>query len=159
MTLAELGPYLEALAVKAGYAAIPGADSIGESFRDEIKKRLTERSHVRGTRTPSPPGSVPAKESGALADSVKSYPASTPVVATSPVGPNLGPRDWVNEYGLSNIRPVRFQYMHFFYDGERYEKRVDVPQREYMLSTAEIVARDPAVAEKAAGAFYAYLWG
>lgn len=159
MTLAELGPYLEALAVKAGYAAIPGADSIGESFRDEIQRRLTGQSHVRGTRTPSPPGGVPAKESGALAASVTMTPASTPVVATSPVGPNLSPRDWVNEWGLANIRPTRFQYMHFFYDGERFEKRVDVPQREYMLSTAEIVARDDAVAQKAAAAFYAYLWG
>lgn len=159
MTLDELPAFLGALAVKAGYAAIPGADSLGESFRDEIKQRLTARSHVRGTRTPSPPGSVPAKESGALADSVTMTPATTPVVATSPVGPNLSPRDWVNEYGKSGIRPVHAPYMVFEYDGWKHMKVVNVPQREYMLSTAEIVARDDAVATKAAGAFYAYLWG
>lgn len=159
MTLAELGPYLEALAVKAGYAAIPAADSIGESFRDEIKKRLTALSHVRGTRTPAPPGGPPAKESGALADSVKSYPATTPVVATSPVGPNLSPRDWVQEEGLSGIRPSHMPYMKFVYGDLYRAKVVNVPQREYMVSTAEIVAHDGAVAQKAAEAFYAAMWG
>lgn len=159
MTLEELPAYLEALAVKAGYAAIPGADSIGESFRDEIKHRLTERSHARGTRTPSPPGSVPAKESGALAGSVTMTPATAPVVATAPVGPNLGPRDWVNEEGKTGIRPVHAPYMVFEYGGWKRMRVVNVPQREYMLSTAEIVARDDAVAQKAAAAFYAAMWG
>lgn len=162
MTLAELGPYLEGLAVKAGLAAIPGADSIGESFRDEIKKRLTERSHVRGTRTPSPPGSVPAKESGALAGSVTMTPASTPVVAVAPVGPNLPPRDAVNEVGgHMHARAGNRRGMVFFYDppGWYHAQHVSVPAREYMLSTAVIVAADPAVADKAAAAFYAAMWG
>lgn len=162
MTLAELGPYLEALAVRAGYAAIPGADSLGESFRDEIKHRLTARSHERGTRTPSPPGSVPAKESGGLADSVKSYPASTPVVATSPVGPNAPPKDAVQEEGgHMHARPGNRRGMVFLYSppGWYHAQHVSVPAREYMLSSAEIAARDDAVAAKAAGAFYAYLWG
>jgi hypothetical protein len=159
VTLEELPGYLRALAVRAGDAAIPGADKLGADFRDEIKRRLTERSHERGTRTPSPPGGVPAAESGDLAGSVTMYPASTPVVATARVGPNMPPRDAVNEYGMDGIRPVRFEYMHFFYDGEQYRKVVNVPQREYVESTANIVARDEGVAAGVAGAFYAALWG
>lgn len=162
MTLAELAAYLEMLAVRAGYAAIPAADSIGESFRDEIKRRLTALSHDRGTRTPAPEGGPPAKESGKLADSVTMTPATTPVVATAPVGPNMPPRDAVQEFGGSmHARPGNRRGMVFFYDppGWYHAQHVTVPAREYMLSTAKIVARDGAVAAKAAGAFYAAMWG
>lgn len=159
MTLDELPGYLRALAVRAGYAAIPGADKLGADFRDEIKERLTALSHARGTRTPAPPGGPPAMESGDLAGSVTMDPASTPVVATAVVGPRLPPRDWVNEFGKDGIRPVHAEYMRFYYNGLQLRKVVNVPQREYMVSTAEIVAHDGAVAAAVAAAFYAALWG
>lgn len=147
------------LAVRAGEAMIPAADAMGSSFEIEVKRRLTEKSHERGTRTPAPPGGPPAMESGALAASVTMDPASTPVVATASVAPHLPPRDWVNEYGLSGIRPVRAKYMHFWYDGERFEKIVNVPERSYMRSTAEIMAADGSLTDAAAAAFYAAMWG
>jgi hypothetical protein len=162
VTLDELPGLLRALAVRAGYAAIPGADKLGADFRDEIKHRLTALSHERGTRTPAPPGGPPAKESGALADSVTMTPASTPVVAVAPVGPNCSPRDAVQEEGGSmHARAGNSRGMVFFYDppGWYHAQHVKVPQREYMLSTAEIVARDGAVAAAVAAAFYAALWG
>ena len=159
MTLAELAAYLRVLEVRAGYAAIPGADKLGGDFRDAIKQRLTALSHARGTVTPAPPGGPPAMESGALAGSVTMTPASTPVVAVAPVGPNLGPRDWVQEDGLDGIRPAHFQYMRYYYGGLRLSKVVNVPQREYMESTANIVAADGAVASAVAAAFYTALWG
>jgi hypothetical protein len=159
VTLEELPAYLEAIAVRAGYAAIPAADVMGADLRDAVKKRLTEMSHARGTRTPAPPGGPPAMESGDLAGSVKMYPASTPVVATAKVGPNMPPRDAVNEFGMSGIRPVRAKYMRFYYDGLVLAKVVNVPQREYMESTAEIVAHDGSLAAATAAAFYAALWG
>lgn len=160
MTLDELPGYLRMLAARAGYAAIPAANSIGESFRDEIRHRLTERSHERGTRTPAPAGGPPAKESGKLAESVTMTPATTPVVATSPVGPNLPPRDAVQEYGGEmHARPGNRRGMVFLYGDWYHAQHVTVPAREYMLSTAEIVARDGAVATRAAGAFYRAMWG
>lgn len=159
MTLEELPGYLEALAIRAGEAAIPGADALGAAFRDEIKRRLTAVSHERGTRTPAPAGGPPAKESGDLAASVKMDPATTPVVATAVVGPHLPPRDFVQEFGMDGIRPVRAPRMVFYYSGLYRARVVNVPQREYMVSTAEIVARDGAVATKVAGAFYAAMWG
>lgn len=159
MTLAELPAYLEALAVRAGYAAIPGADAIGSVFRDEVKKRLTALSHERPTRTPAPPGGPPAMESGGLAASVTMDPASTPVVATAVVGPHAPPKDYVQEYGMT-IHAKSRGGMRFQYGSDFYRARVvRVPEREYMLSSAEIVAHDGSAATEAAGAFYAAMWG
>ena len=160
MTLAEFAAYMQALAVKAGLAVIPATNAMADLDRDEIKKRLTERGHARGTRTPAPPGSVPAMESGDLAGSVANNPrASTPVVAVATVGPHMPPRDAVNEWGLDGIRPVRAKYMRFYYDGLQLRKVVNVPQREYMLSTVMILVGDGQLHDVAAAAFYAALWG
>jgi hypothetical protein len=60
---------------------------------------------------------------------------------------------------MDGIRPVRAEYMRFYYDGLQLRKVVNVPQREYMESTANIVARDGAVAAAVAAAFYAAMWG
>ena len=157
MRLAELPGYLEALAVRAGEAAIPGADAMGEAFRDEVKRRLTERSHPRGTRTPSPPGSPPAKESGDLAASVSMDPATTPVVATASVSPHTI-YDAVQEYG-DTIHVRNAKYMHFWYDGEYFAKTVVVPERSYMRSTLELMLADGSLSRAAAEAFYAAMWG
>ena len=163
MTLDELPGYLRMLAARAGEAAIPAADTLGGEFRDAIKHRLTALSHERGTRTPAPAGGPPAKESGGLADSVRvvRY-ASTPVVATAVVGPNLPPRDAVQEFGGEmRARPGNRRGMVFFYDppGWYHAQHVKVPPREYMVSTAKIVASDGSVAAGVAAAFYAAMWG
>ena len=159
MTLEELPGYLLMLAARAGEAAIPAADAMGGDFRDEVKRRLTEKSHARGTRTPAPPGGPPAMESGDLAGSVTMTPATTPVVATASVGPNLPPRDYVQEFGMRGIRPVRAPRMVFVY-GDLYRARVvNVPERSYMASTARLMAADGSLAQAAADAFYAAMWG
>lgn len=159
MRLAELPSYLEMLAVRAGEAAIPGADAMGGDFRDEVKRRLTIRSHPRGTRTPSAPGEPPARESGDLAASVSMDPATTPVIATATVGPNMPPRDAVQEFGMAGIRPVRTPFMVYEYDGLHFSKVVNVPERSYMRSTAELMAGDGRLADAAAEAFYRAMWG
>ena len=160
MTLDELPGYLRMLAARAGEAAIPAADKLGSEFRDEIRHRLTEKSHARGTRTPAPPGGPPAMESGRLAGSVTMTPATTPVVATAVVGPNMPPRDYVQEFGgTMRAKPGNHRGMVFLYGDWYNAQRVTVPAREYMLSTAEIVARDGAVAQGVADVFYAAIWG
>ena len=114
MTLDELPGVLRALAVRAGEAAIPGADKLGGEFRDAIKRRLTALSHERPSRTPAPAGGPPAMESGGLAGSVAMVPASTPVVATAVVGPHASPKDYVQEFGMTIFAKsrggMRFQY-------------------------------------------------
>jgi hypothetical protein len=159
ITMAELPGMWRGIRDRAAFAVIPAADAMGRSFQDEVKRRLTERSHARGTRTPSPAGSPPAMESGQLAGSVAMIPASTPVIARSYVGPHRPPRDWVNEYGLDGIRPMRAKYMRFFYDGLRFEQVVNVPERSYIRSTVELMVADGSLTRVAAEAFYAYLWG
>jgi hypothetical protein len=158
MTLDELPGYLRMLAARAGEAAIPAADAMGGSYRDEVKKRLTALSHVRGTRTPAPPGGPPAMESGGLAASVAMVPASTPVVATASVAPHAPPRDWVQEYGHTmHARPGGL--MAFFYGDIYLVKTVTVPERSYMRSTLDLMVGSGELTRAAAGAFYRAMWG
>jgi hypothetical protein len=159
VTLDELPGYLRMLAVRAGEAAIPASNGMSGAFDKEVKRRLTALSHARGTRTPAPPGGPPAMESGQLAGSVQQVPASTPVVATSSVAPHKSPRDWVQEFGMDGIRPVRAPYMRFTY-GDRYRaKVVNVPDRSYMRTTTDLMVADGSLTRAAAGAFYAAMWG
>jgi hypothetical protein len=159
MTLDELPGLLRGLAVRAGEAAIPGADAMGGAYRDGVKKALTALSHARGTVTPAPPGGPPAMESGALAASVSMVPASTPVVATAQISPHVSPRDFVQEFGMSGIRPVRAEYMRYYYNGLRLSKIVNVPERSYMRTTADRMSADGSLSGPAAAAFYASMWG
>jgi hypothetical protein len=159
VTLDELPGYLRMLAARAGYAAIPASNGMSEAFEKEVKRRLTALSHVRGTRTPAPPGGPPAMESGDLAGSVAQVPASTPVVAVSSVAPHMPPRDAVQEWGMSDIRPVRAPRMVFWY-GDLYRASVvNVPERSYMRSTVDLMVADGSLTQDAAGAFYAAMWG
>ena len=159
MTLEELPAYLLMLAARAGEAAIPAADAMGWEFTQEVKKRLTARSHERGTRTPAPAGEPPAMESGLLAGSVVMIPAATPVVATASVSPHVSPRDWVQEWGKDGIRPVRAKYMVYEYDGLHFSTVVNVPERSYMRSTVDLMVADGSLTRAAAEAFYAAMWG
>lgn len=159
MTLEELPGYLRMLAVRAGEAAIPTANAMGESFESNVIHRLTALAHRRGTRTPAPAGGPPAMESGALAGSVNMDPASTPVVATAKVGPRLPPRDWVQEWGCDNITPRRAPRMIFIYGDLYRARRVDVPSRSYLRSTVALMVADGQFTTEAAKAFYAAMWG
>lgn len=159
MTLEELPGYLRMLAARAGEAAIPASDAMGWDFTVEVKRRLTAVWHERGTITPAAAGGPPAAETGLLAGSVTMIPAATPVVATSSVSPHVSPRDWVQEWGLDGIRPVRAKYMRFTYGGPRKAKVVNVPERSYMRSTVTIMVADGALTGAAARAFYAAMWG
>jgi hypothetical protein len=157
MRLAELPAYLQMLAVRAGEAAIPAADAMGEAYQSEVKTVLTRMSHERGTRTPSPPGEPPAMESGDLAGSVTMVPATTPVIATSSVSPHRV-YDWVQEYGAT-IHAHGTGFMHFFYEGERFERTVHIPERSYVRSTVTRMIASGELTAAAAEAFYRAMWG
>lgn len=158
MRLAELPGYLRMLQERAALAAIPAADGMARQYETEVKKALTQRSHERPTRTPSPPGEPPAMESGTLVDSVAMVPASTPVVATSSVSPHASPRDWVQEYGLV-IRAKSPGGMRFTYGDSRYRAyTVRVPERSYVRSTVDRMVADGSLSEAAALAFYEAMW-
>lgn len=161
MTFEELAGLLRVLAVRCGEAAIPAANGMAREFSNELKRRLTERSHVRGTRTPAPPGSVPAKESGLLAFSVRVDPyASTPVVATAVAGPHMPPRDAVQEFGGSmHARPGNRRGMTFLYGDMYHAQHVTVPAREYMISTVNILIADGELTRAAEEAWYRAMWG
>ena len=159
MTLDERPGYLRMLAARAGEAAIPASDAMSGDFTVEVKRRLTRVWHERGTITPAAPGEPPAAESGDLAASITQVPASTPVVATSSSAPHLPPRDWVQEWGLDNIRPRTQPRMVFVYGTLRKAKVVNVPERSYMRSTVDLMVADGALANAAARAFYVAMWG
>lgn len=159
MDLVELRAYLVELRDRGAEAAIPAADGMADAFRDEVKARLTAKSHARPTRTPSLPGEPPAAESGELADTVTTDPATTPVVATAKVGPHASPKDWVQEYGKT-IRAKTPYGMRFQYGDDHYKAfKVKVPERSYMRSTLEILVADGSLTRAAAEAFYAAVWG
>jgi len=158
MRLHDLPGYLHMLQVRAGEAAIPAANAMGLDYEDELKRVLTRRSHAPGTRTPAPPGTPPARVSGALAGSVTTRRATTPVVATAVSGPRLPPRDYVQEYGGEmSARPGNL--MHYIYDGPRYSEHVVVPARPYARPTALAMMADGRLAQAAADAFYKAMWG
>jgi hypothetical protein len=155
--LADLPAYLEGLAVRAGDAAIPAADAMGDLAEGAIRAALMERGHARGTRTPSLPGQPPAMESGGLAGSVAKIPASTPVRATSRVGPHAPPRDWVQEYGLV-IHARRAGRMVFWYDGPYRARTVVLPERSYVRSTVDHLGADGRLSASGGRGFYEFMW-
>jgi phage gpG-like protein len=73
--VSQAGDALRRLADKAdnegGRAAAVAMASAG---REEIQRKLGQRSHARGTPTPSAPGTPPARISGALQGSIHATP-------------------------------------------------------------------------------------
>lgn len=73
--MSEAGDALRRMADKAdnegGRAA---AEAMAGAGRDEIQRKLGQRSHGRGTPTPSAPGTPPARISGALQGSIHAAP-------------------------------------------------------------------------------------
>lgn len=61
---------LVALAARVDVATGHATGEAAKHVRDKAKELLTQRSHARGTPTPSPPGQPPAKISGDLAGSM-----------------------------------------------------------------------------------------
>ena len=74
--MSEAGDRLRRLADRAeGPAGRAAATAGAEALRDEMKRKLGQRGHPRGTPTPSAPGTPPARVSGALMGSVTASPA------------------------------------------------------------------------------------
>jgi phage gpG-like protein len=73
--VSEAGDALRQMADRAdnegGRAA---AEAMAGAGRDEIQRKLGQRSHARGTPTPSAPGTPPARVSGALQGSIHADP-------------------------------------------------------------------------------------
>lgn len=65
--------HLAALAVKVDVATGHATHEAAYHVEARAHELLNQRSHARGTPTPSPPGSPPARISGDLAKSVKAH--------------------------------------------------------------------------------------
>jgi phage gpG-like protein len=75
--VSEAGDRLRRLADRAdGPAGRAAATAGAEALRDVMKRKLSMRSHARGTPTPSAPGTPPARISGRLGGSVTASPAT-----------------------------------------------------------------------------------
>lgn len=73
--MSEAGDALRRLADKAeGPGGRAAAEAMASAARDEIQRKLGQRSHARGTPTPSAPGTPPARISGALQGSIHADP-------------------------------------------------------------------------------------
>jgi phage gpG-like protein len=139
--VSEAGDALRRLADKAdtegGKAA---ANAMGEAGRDEIKRKLGQRSHPRGTPTPSPPGQPPARIGGHLQGSVTALPPSGGGgVWTSVVGPHGVVYAAIQQFGGVAGR----------------NHASTLPPRPYMGVNP---ARER-IAQAGASAFYRVMWG
>jgi hypothetical protein len=75
--MSEAGDRLRRLADRADNEGGRAAANAGaEALRDVMQRKLGQRSHGRGTPTPSAPGTPPARISGALQGSVTASPAT-----------------------------------------------------------------------------------
>lgn len=75
--MSAAGDRLRRLADRAeGPAGEAAANAGAEALRDEMKRKLGQRSHPRGTPTPSAPGTPPASISKSLKNSVAASPAT-----------------------------------------------------------------------------------
>ena|SRR5437879_9744336 len=75
--MSEAGDRLRRLAERAdGPAGRAAAEAMAGAGQDEIRRKLGQRSHARGTPTPSAPGTPPARVSGRLEGSIHTTPAS-----------------------------------------------------------------------------------
>jgi len=156
VTLDELPGYLRMLAVRAGYAAIPGADAMAWSTGTKLSGN-SPGSPTHGGRSRLP-RLVPRLrwKAGRLAGSVTMVPASTPVVATSSVSPHTI-YDAVQEYG--HTMHAHRDFMRYYYGGQRFSRTVTVPPRPYMRPAVDIVVSNGSCAAAAASAFYGAMWG
>lgn len=88
--MSEAGDRLRRLADRAdGPAGRAAAEAMAGEGKNVIQRKLSLRSHARGTPTPSAPGTPPARISGALHGSVKaSSPTGGGGVWRAHVGPH-----------------------------------------------------------------------
>jgi hypothetical protein len=69
----EYSVALAAIAARVDVATGHATHEAAKHVQTHAHELLTQRSHARGTPTPSPPGSPPARISGDLAGSVKAH--------------------------------------------------------------------------------------
>lgn len=75
--MSAAGDRLRRLADRAeGEAGRAAANAGAQKLRDVMEHKLTQKSHARGTPTPSAPGTPPARISGALSGAVTASPAT-----------------------------------------------------------------------------------
>lgn len=88
--MSEAGDRLRRLADRAeGPAGRAAAEAMANEGKNVMQRKLSQRSHARGTPTPSAPGTPPARISGRLHDSVQaSSPSGGGGVWRAHVGPH-----------------------------------------------------------------------
>lgn len=139
--MSEAGDALRQMADRAdGPGGRAAAEAMASTAQDEIKRKLSQRSHARGTPTPSPPGQPPARISGRLEGSV---------VATTPTG---GGGVWTAYTGPKGVVYAAIQQ----YGGVAGRGHHSVlPPRPYM-DVGPVMTR---ISDASASAFYRATWG
>lgn len=154
MTPAELPAFLQALAAKATFAAVPAVNAMALAYqRRLVTVTLIEHTHPPGTKTNAPPGDPPALVTGTLRRSVVPELAKGGgPVATASVAPHTVYAR-IQEYG-GHIYPVRKKYLRWFEDGTyHFAKHVYLPPRPYMRPTTVAMVADGSLHREAAAAF------
>jgi len=139
--MSEAGDALRRLADKAdGEGGRAAAEAMAAAGQDEIRRKLGQRSHARGTPTPSAPGTPPARISGRLQGSIGT---------TSPQG---GGGVWTAYVGPRGVVYAAIQ-QHGGVAGRNHAAHL--PPRPYMGVDAAMAR----ISQAGATAFYRAVWG
>jgi hypothetical protein len=135
------GDRLRRLADRAeGEAGRAAAEAGGKALRDVMQRKLRQKSHPRGTPTPSAPGTPPAKIDGHLLGSVSASP------------PTGGGGTWVSHSGPHGIVYAAIQN---FGGVAGRNHASDLPPRPYEATDAD----RPEVSKAADDAFHRAMGG
>ncbi|HET9893706.1 MAG TPA: hypothetical protein VFQ44_01985 [Streptosporangiaceae bacterium] len=137
----------------AGPSVRSAATAAGRAGETATKMALQLYTHTEGTPTPSPPGSPPAKISGALARSMQRTPTvlPRPGVAESTYGPTAV-YGIVHEFGMT-IHSTGPWPLRNTATGQVFGRQVTIPQRAFMRPTVAKLAESGFLAEVIAAAF------
>jgi phage gpG-like protein len=139
--MSEAGDALRRLADRAdGEGGRAAAEAMAGAGQDEIRRKLGQRSHARGTPTPSPPGTPPARISGRLQGSI----------ATTP--PQGGGGVWT---AYTGPRGVVYAAIQQFGGVAGRNHASHLPPRPYMGVDAAMAR----ISQASAAAFYRAVWG
>jgi phage gpG-like protein len=157
---AGLPGLLMTVAARAGEAAAPAVEAMGERYRQQLQQvTLRQYVHPPGMKTDSPPGSPPAYVTGQLANSITLGVVDTGgPIAHAYVGPHTVYAA-IQEWG-GHIRPVRAHYLRWVEDGAvHFSKHVYLPERPYMQPALDELIATGAFQEAAGNAFSVTVWG
>jgi hypothetical protein len=160
MTPDQVPGLLEAISARVNDAAGPAVLGMANAYQARVSG-VTLRTffNAEDMPTPSPVGSPPAWVSGTLARSVHVFDEQLggPVASAKVAPDTIYAR--IQELG-GVIRPIRFRYLRFPYDGRIwYKKSVKLNPHPYMRPTTEAMVADGSLTAIAAAVFETSVWG